>query len=116
VVEYGLQTHEEAVTDRLLFHWGEFAHIESMLQEGGFLLSNNALLELPVSKMKSIDYLTVVYSDRPGDGDHIVWYQRAPARRRIATEPQRHREVKGITEKYLHLSVSLWLRGIFTPT
>jgi hypothetical protein len=51
-----------------------------MLRDGGFLLSNNALLELPVSKMKSVDYLTVVYSDRPDDGDHIVWYQRSPAR------------------------------------
>jgi hypothetical protein len=56
VVEYWLQTREEAVTDRLLFHCGEFAYIESMLQDGGFLLSNNALLELPVSKMKSVDY------------------------------------------------------------
>jgi CheR methyltransferase, SAM binding domain len=55
------------------------ANIESMLRDGGFLLSNNALLELPVSKMKSVNYLTVVYSDRPDDGDHIVWYQRAPA-------------------------------------
>lgn len=53
------------------------ANIESMLRDGGFLLSNNALLELPVSKMKSVDYLTVVYSDRPDDGDHIVWYQRS---------------------------------------
>jgi hypothetical protein len=53
------------------------ANIESMLRDGGFLLSNNALLELPVSKMKSVNYLTVVYSDRPDDGDHIVWYQRA---------------------------------------
>jgi hypothetical protein len=56
------------------------ANIESMLRDGGFLLSNNALLELPFSKMKSVDYLTVVYSDRPDDGDHIVWYQRSPAR------------------------------------
>src|SRR5215510_7962661 len=56
------------------------ANIESMLRDGGFLLSNNALLELPVSKMKSVNYLTVVYSDRPDDGDHIVWYQRSPAR------------------------------------
>src|SRR5262245_9065344 len=56
------------------------ANIESMLRDGGFLLSNNALLELPVSKMKSVDYLTVVYSDRPDDGDHIVWYQSSPAR------------------------------------
>jgi len=53
------------------------ANIEKMLRPGGFLLSNNALLELPGSNMHSVDYETVVYSDRANDGDHIVWYQRA---------------------------------------
>jgi hypothetical protein len=53
------------------------ANVERMLRPGGLLLSNNALLELPSSHLHSIDYLTVVYSDRPDDGDHIVWYQRA---------------------------------------
>jgi hypothetical protein len=52
------------------------ANIERMLRPGGFLLSNNALLELPSSKLHSVGYLTVVYSSRPNDGDHIVWYQR----------------------------------------
>jgi hypothetical protein len=51
-------------------------NIEKMLRPGGFLLSNNALLELPGSAMHSVGYDTVVYSDRPNDGDHIVWYQR----------------------------------------
>jgi hypothetical protein len=53
-------------------------NMERMLRPGGFLLSNNALLELPFSRVRSIDYLTVVYSDRPDDGDHIIWYQRLP--------------------------------------
>ena len=53
------------------------ANIERMLKPGGLLLSNNALLELPGSKMHSIGYETVAYSDRPNDGDHIVWYQRS---------------------------------------
>jgi hypothetical protein len=53
------------------------ANVEKMLRPGGFLLSNNALLELPGSRMHSVDYETVIYSDRPDDGDHIVWYQRA---------------------------------------
>jgi hypothetical protein len=53
-------------------------NVERMLQPGGFLLSNNALLELPFSRVRSVDYLTVVYSDRPDDGDHIIWYQRSP--------------------------------------
>lgn len=51
-------------------------NVEAMLTRGGFLLTNNALLELPSSGVHSVDYLTVVYSDRPDDGDHIVWYQR----------------------------------------
>lgn len=52
------------------------ANVERMLRSGGLLLSNNALLELPSSHMHSIGYETVVYSDKPSDGDHIVWYQR----------------------------------------
>jgi hypothetical protein len=53
-------------------------NIEKMLTPGGFLLSNNALLELPFFKVHSVGYSTVVYSDRPNDGDHIVWYRRSP--------------------------------------
>ena len=56
------------------------ANIEKMLQPAGFLLSNNALLELPGSGMHSVGYETVVYSDKPNDGDHIVWYQRVADR------------------------------------
>lgn len=56
------------------------ANIERMLRPGGFLLSNNALLELPNSGMRSAGYETVVYSDRPDHGDHIVWYQREEPR------------------------------------
>ncbi|MGH9842372.1 MAG: class I SAM-dependent methyltransferase [Blastocatellia bacterium] len=52
------------------------SNIESMLRPGGSLLSSNALLELPVVKMKSVGYQTVVYSERNDDGDHVVWYQR----------------------------------------
>ena len=56
------------------------ANIEHMLRPGGFLLSNNALLELPGSRMHSVGYETVEYSDKANDGDHIVWYQRTPDR------------------------------------
>lgn len=51
-------------------------NIAAMLKPGGFLLTNNVLLELPSSEMHSVGYETVVYSERPDDGDHIVWYQR----------------------------------------
>ncbi len=54
------------------------ANIGRMTAVGGLLLSNNILLELPSSAMKSMGYKTVVYSDRPDDGDHIVFYQRRP--------------------------------------
>ena len=54
------------------------ANVEAMLKPGAILLSNNALLELPTSRMRSRGYVTAVYSDRPDDGDHIVWYQRTP--------------------------------------
>jgi len=50
-------------------------NVRSMLKPGGFLLSNNALLELPSSGMRSVGYLTVEYSDVRDDGDHIVWYR-----------------------------------------
>jgi hypothetical protein len=53
-----------------------FSNVEAMLRPGGFLLSNNSVLELPGSRLRSAGYLTVQYSDRPDDGDHIVWYRR----------------------------------------
>jgi ribosomal protein L17 len=49
-------------------------NIERMMKKGGFLLSNNALLELPTLHLRSLGYSTTVYSERPSDGDHIVWY------------------------------------------
>ena len=72
------------VATNILVYYDEFeqslalSNIAAMLKPGGFLLSNNALLELPGSPMKSVDYLSVAYSDRATDGDHIVWYQRQP--------------------------------------
>lgn len=53
-------------------------NVEHMLRPGGILLSNNALLELPFFRVHSVGYTTAIYSDRAGDGDHIVWYRRAP--------------------------------------
>jgi hypothetical protein len=51
------------------------ANVRAMLKPGGFLLSNNALLELPSSGMRSVGYVTTEYSDARDDGDHIVWYR-----------------------------------------
>jgi len=52
-------------------------NVERMLRPGGVMLSNNALLELPLFRVRSVGYHTTVYSEREDDGDHIVWYQRA---------------------------------------
>ncbi len=52
-------------------------NVERMLKPGGLMLSNNALLELPFFRVHSVGYSTVIYSDRPNDGDTIVWYQRS---------------------------------------
>ena len=53
------------------------SNVAAMLRPGGLLLSNNALIELPSTNLRSAGYLTVQYSDRPDDGDHVVWYRRA---------------------------------------
>jgi SAM-dependent methyltransferase len=53
------------------------ANVRSMLKPGGILLSNDVLLELPSSGMRSVGYKAVEYSSRSGDGDNIVWYQRS---------------------------------------
>jgi len=52
------------------------ANLEKMLRPGGFLLSNNALPEFPFLPLHAVGFLSVAYSDRPNDGDHIVWYER----------------------------------------
>jgi len=53
-------------------------NVKAMLRPGGFLIANNALPEFPFLPLHAFGYLTVVYSDRPNDGEHIVWYQRRP--------------------------------------
>ncbi len=53
------------------------SNVASMIRPGGFLLSNNAIIELPSSHLRSVGYLTTVYSNRRDDGDHMVWYQRS---------------------------------------
>jgi hypothetical protein len=52
------------------------ANIASMLRPGGFLLSNNVLVELPVTPMRGIGDTRTIYSDQPDDSDQVIWYQR----------------------------------------
>jgi hypothetical protein len=49
-----------------------------MLKPGGFLLSNNVLPLLPSFAMHLTNHVSVLYSDRPNDGDVVSWYQRSP--------------------------------------
>jgi len=52
------------------------ASVSSMLRPGGLLLSNNALVEVPVIGMQSIGYSKTLYSNRDEDGDLIITYQK----------------------------------------
>jgi chemotaxis methyl-accepting protein methylase len=51
------------------------ANIEHMLRPGGVLLSNNALPELPSSRMRLAGHTTLLYSGRKDSGDTIGWYK-----------------------------------------
>ena len=50
--------------------------VANMLKPGGLLLSNNALVEVPVAGLRSIGYSKILYSNREEDGDLIIWYQK----------------------------------------
>ncbi len=70
------------VATNVLVYYDEFeqalamSNIASMIRPGGFFLSNNALVELPSSPLRSAGYLTTQYSSRADDGDHVVWYRK----------------------------------------
>jgi len=51
-----------------------FAGIEAMLRPGGFFLTNNAIVELPVSHLRSVGFMTVQHSVEKLD--HVFWYRR----------------------------------------
>ena len=52
-----------------------FAGIEAMLRPGGFFLTNNVVVELPVSRLRSVGLMTVRHSAEKID--HVFWYRRA---------------------------------------
>ena len=54
------------------------ANVARMTAVGGLFLSNNSVLELPGSSLRSVGYRTVVFSDRPDDGEHVIFYRRLP--------------------------------------
>jgi SAM-dependent methyltransferase len=54
------------------------ANLARMTAVGGLFLSNNVVLELPGSALRSVGYRTVVFSDAPDDGEHVFFYRRLP--------------------------------------
>ena len=51
-----------------------FAGIEAMLRPGGFLLTNNVIVESPVSNLRAVGFMTVEHSREKID--HLFWYRR----------------------------------------
>jgi SAM-dependent methyltransferase len=52
------------------------AGIAALLRPGAVLITNDAVLEVPEVPLRSAGYITVRFSEREGDGEHMVWYQR----------------------------------------
>jgi SAM-dependent methyltransferase len=50
------------------------ASVAAMLRPGGVLLTNDAVLEIPEVPLRSTGSVAVPFSDRPGDGERMVWY------------------------------------------
>jgi hypothetical protein len=51
-----------------------FAGIEAMLEPGGLFLTNNVIVELPVSRLRSVGIMTVRHSTEKID--HMFWYRK----------------------------------------
>ena len=63
------------------------ANVASMLRPGGFLLSNDVLVELPTTPLHAIGDTRVIYSDHPGDTDDIVCTGDSSASACMVTSP-----------------------------
>ncbi|HET9218081.1 MAG TPA: hypothetical protein VFR18_13940 [Terriglobia bacterium] len=51
-----------------------FAGIEAMLRQGGFFITNNVVVELPVSRLRAIGVMAVQHSAEKVD--RVFWYRR----------------------------------------
>jgi len=51
-----------------------FAGIEAMLRPGGFFITNNVVVELPVSRLRAVGVMTVQHSAEKID--RVFWYRR----------------------------------------
>jgi hypothetical protein len=51
-----------------------FAGVEGMLRPGGFFVTNNVIVELPASRLRSVGIMTVRHA--AATIDHVFWYRR----------------------------------------
>jgi hypothetical protein len=51
-----------------------FAGVEAMLRQGGFFITNNVVVELPVSRLRAVGVITVQHSAERID--RVFWYRR----------------------------------------
>lgn len=78
----GLPPFDLVIATNILVYYDVFeqalalANVGAMLRTGGFLLSNNSVVELPGSAMRSVGYRATAYSEREGEGDIVVWYRK----------------------------------------
>jgi hypothetical protein len=76
------QRYDLVIATNMFTYYGQFeqalamANLQDMIRPGGFLLTNNGLPENVPVVLRQAGFSTTAYSDRPGDGDHIIWYQR----------------------------------------
>ena len=78
----GDQRYDLIIATNVLIYYDPFEqalaedNIQEMLRPGGVFLCNNALPDVPTLAIHPAGETTTVYSDRPDDGDQIVWYVR----------------------------------------
>lgn len=76
------QRYDLVIATNMFTYYGQLeqalamANLENMIKPGGFLLTNNGLPENVPVALHQVGFSTTAYSDRPSDGDHIIWYQR----------------------------------------
>src|SRR5579862_1192750 len=76
------QRYDLIIATNVLVYYDQFEqalaedNIQEMLRPGGVFLCNNALPDVATLGIHPAGVTTTVYSDRPDDGDQIVWYLR----------------------------------------
>src|SRR5579884_1418529 len=76
------QRYDLIIATNVLVYYDQFEqalaedNIQEMLRPGGVFLCNNALPDVATLSIHPAGVTTTVYSDRPDDGDQIVWYLR----------------------------------------